>query len=552
MGHARGGGLRRPGAGDRRCWRKVIELTPARGKAHAGAVAPADRGGRVRGGGRGDRAAHRDVSEGDDRARREVELGDALPGPARSAGGRRSRRAVRALDRDGARPGRRSPILARLVEKPGDARARGHGARRRVRRDRATAGARRMAVARACSEGENGRGDAPGALPQARRGRGDEARRGRGRRSRCVLRALHEFPADLELWDRAAELATALRSADGSGRGVPASTSSRAAARGRGKVLDGPSRSSCASARRASTTSSSAIPEGAMPYLERVLSRRPDQPPRVRAAEADPDGGRAVGRARGALRHAPAKGTTDQSERIELLNEVALIAEEIIGDAAKAIGYYERILALDPFYTAALDSLEKLYEREGRLPRPRGAPGAAPEDGDRGRERRDQAVARAASTSTGCSEPEGSLGHLEDVLRIRQNDPEARELVERLLDVGALRLRAARVLGAGVRGAGRDPPARAGPRDPARGRGDRVGAARAAPPGQRAPGRAAAGRRGRVRQPVGAPAARAGRTSRRASGSSRSAGASASTSRSPRCSRRPRTRAGRPPSAAKS
>src|SRR6185369_15996319 len=61
-----------------------------------------------------------------------------------------------------------------------------------------------------------------------------------------------------------------------------------------------------------------------------------------------------------------AQGTTDERDRIELLNEVALIAEEIMGDAAKAIGYYERILVLDPLYVAALDALEKLYEREGR------------------------------------------------------------------------------------------------------------------------------------------------------------------------------------------
>ena len=42
--------------------------------------------------------------------------------------------------------------------------------------------------------------------------------------------------------------------------------------------------------------------------------------------------------------------------------------------------------------------------------------------------------------------PEKSLGHLEDVLRLRENDADARQLVERLLEVGALRQRAARVL----------------------------------------------------------------------------------------------------------
>ena len=113
-------------------------------------------------------------------------------------------------------------------------------------------------------------------------------------------------------------------------------------------------------------------------------------------------------------------------------------------DAAKAIGYYERILELDPFYTAALDSLEKLYEREGRF-----------RDLAALLEQRLKTATEAESVEIKLSlgsiyldrlhEPEGSLGHLEDVLQIRQNDPKARELVERLLDIGALRLRAASV-----------------------------------------------------------------------------------------------------------
>src|SRR6185369_3464778 len=106
-------------------------------------------------------------------------------------------------------------------------------------------------------------------------------------------------------------------------------------------------------------------PEGAMPYLERVLA-------------VDPTNTRSFNRLKQILTSAErwseleelyekaAKGTTDEKDRIELLNEVALISEEIIGDATKAIAYYERILSLDPLYVAALDALEKLYEREER------------------------------------------------------------------------------------------------------------------------------------------------------------------------------------------
>src|SRR5262249_36490951 len=132
-------------------------------------------------------------------------------------------------------------------------------------------------------------------------------------------------------------------------------------------------------------------------------------------------------------------------DRIELLNEVALISEEIIGDAAKAIGYYERILALDPLYVAALDALEKLYEREERW-----------KDLAALLERRLALATEQEALHIKLAlgrisldrphEPPQAVGHLEDVLAQREADAEARQLVERLLDIGSLRLRAARIL----------------------------------------------------------------------------------------------------------
>src|SRR4029079_2965912 len=126
-----------------------------------------------------------------------------------------------------------------------------------------------------------------------------------------------------------------------------------------------------------------------------------------------------------------AKGTTDEKDRIELLNDVAMISEEIMGDAAKAIGYYERILLLDPLYTAALDSLEKLYEREERW-----------KDLAALLERRletattqkyaDIKLSLGRISLDGLLQPPAALGHLEDVLRIRESAAEARQLVERL------------------------------------------------------------------------------------------------------------------------
>src|SRR6185312_10515031 len=185
-------------------------------------------------------------------------------------------------------------------------------------------------------------------------------------------------------------------------------------------------------------------PEGAMPYLDRVLA-------------VDATNSRAFNRLKQILTSAErwaeleelyekaAQGTTDERDRIELLNEVALIAEEIMGDAAKAIGYYERILAADPVYVAALDALEKLYEREERW-----KDLAALLEKRLGMATADEALdiklALGRIYLDRLHEPAQAIGHLEDVLTSRESDAEARQLVERLLEIGSLRLRAARIL----------------------------------------------------------------------------------------------------------
>lgn len=181
-----------------------------------------------------------------------------------------------------------------------------------------------------------------------------------------------------------------------------------------------------------------------MPYLDRVLA-------------VDATNGRAFNRLKQILTSAErwpelealyekaAKGTTDEKDRIELLNEVALISEEIIGDPAKAIGYYERILALDPVYVAALDALEKLYEREERwadlaaLLERRLA--MATDD-----EALDIKLALGRIYTGRLQQPASAVAHLEDVLSRRESDTEARQLVEKLLEAPELRLRAARIL----------------------------------------------------------------------------------------------------------
>ncbi len=265
-----------------------------------------------------------------------------------------------------------------------------------------------------------------------------------GRAFDVILRALQEFPADLALWGRAAELAqrsgrpTDLAAAYRAHLVETASTSTGEAAL--------PEAAEIELCERAASLHDEHLgdPEGAMPYLERVIA-------------VDPTNTRAFGRLKQILTSAErwgelealyekaARGTHDVKDRIELLNEVALIAEEIIQDPAKAIGYYERLLALDPLYVPALDALEKLYEREAR----------------------DKQLAALLEKRLGmCTdeqsldikltlgriyldrllEPALAIGHLEDVLSARESDGEARQLVERLLEIGDLRLRAAGIL----------------------------------------------------------------------------------------------------------
>jgi len=139
------------------------------------------------------------------------------------------------------------------------------------------------------------------------------------------------------------------------------------------------------------------------------------------------------------------EATGDVSRRAELLTEVALVAEEITGDRPKAIGYYERILELDPVHEQAVRSLDTLYaaehrwDRLARLLERRRQSAVADEKLDL-----DQRLGMLLFTQLG--DASGALTYLEQVLRERTNATQARQLVEKILDVPELRARAAIVL----------------------------------------------------------------------------------------------------------
>jgi tetratricopeptide (TPR) repeat protein len=250
-----------------------------------------------------------------------------------------------------------------------------------------------------------------------------------------ALRTLVDFPDESALWDRAEALATAagrptefadcLRGVLGVSleRDLELSLCERAAHWHEERLGD---------------------PVGATPYLERMLA-------------LEPNNQRAFGRLKDILTAAERWGeleamyeraielTEDRGRRIDMLAEVALIAEEIVGDSQKAMRHNERILELEPLHPAALETLDMLYTRHDRF-----APLASLlvvrlqiASGELATELKRRA---AFVLLDKLHEPERAIGHVEELLEENVNDHDARQLAERLLGIKALRGRIARTL----------------------------------------------------------------------------------------------------------
>lgn len=415
--------------------RKVIELVPTR----SGALRSLAR--LLIAAGENEAAAavilsHRDVSEGEERAQREVELAglyfDRLSQPQAAFDA-----CVRALE---ITPHEADAIhiLARLLENP-ETRMHAAGVLESEYEQTADYGRQSQALG-ILLEGEPS--------PERRRelylklAEVEETMLSApGSAFDAMLRALAEFPGDLELWDRSSQLAaSAARPAD-----LAAAYKAYVMdARAEGHELPGDVELNLCE--RAATLHAEQLgdPAGAVPYLERVLTVDPTNAnafatlKQILTASEQWE-------ALEALYEKRIGATEDSAERIELLNEIALASEEVMGNAGKAIGQYERILAIEPFHDGAIGSLEKLYEREARW-----------KDLSALLEKRLETATQDETLNIKLTlgriyidrlgEPDRALGHLEDVLGTRVNDADARHLVERLLDVPELRLRAAKVL----------------------------------------------------------------------------------------------------------
>jgi len=254
-----------------------------------------------------------------------------------------------------------------------------------------------------------------------------------------IVRAADEFPVELALWDRLNVLATRT---DRSGEFVAAIA--RAVPPTGPTGLPGPVERDLAE--RAATLYDEKLGEIdlARPYLERIL-------------QSDPSNARAFARLKQilttrerwsdleALYERVIEVAETPERKTELLSEIALVAEEILADRPRATRLYERILQIDPTHAQALRALDALYVSEAsweKLASLLEAQLLAGAGGD----------PLALKLRIGkllfdkLGNPERALDQLEVVLRDDSASREARELVERCLEMPALRERAASVL----------------------------------------------------------------------------------------------------------
>lgn len=260
-----------------------------------------------------------------------------------------------------------------------------------------------------------------------------------------VLRALNEFPDELALWDRAAELAVA------SGRPTDLAEAYRAhilvSREGDDGERHGPSEGvELELCDRAASLHDEQLgdSDGALPYLKRILAKDPHNATAFARLKEILSAAERWGELESLFDQAAASAD-DPRTKIELLSEVALVAEEVMGLPEKAIRYHERILEIDPLHEASLDALEKLYEDAERF----GELAALLErrlETALDDEAVDIRLYLARLYLDQLLVPERALGHVEEILKNRSDDADARELAERMLEIGSLKRRVALLL----------------------------------------------------------------------------------------------------------
>ncbi len=254
-----------------------------------------------------------------------------------------------------------------------------------------------------------------------------------------VARAAREFPTELPLWDRLAVLAQRTKRSAQFVRaiaeavpptgdtGLPASIESDLA-------------------ERAATLYEEMLgdADGAQPYWERILAREPTNERAFARLKQTFTTREKWGELEDMYERVIAAAPDDR-RKSELLDEIALIAEEITGEKAKATRYYERILELEAGHDHAMRSLDALYAAQERWAELASLLERRVAHGDP-QDALGFKLRLGTLWFTRLGDPKRALDELEQVLEADDGSREARDLVEKCLDVAALRPRAAVVL----------------------------------------------------------------------------------------------------------
>ena len=371
---------------------------------------------------------HRELSEGRERADKEVELATLYLAASRS---RDALSAVqRALD-SGSEPGLVIPILQTLADVP---ELRGEATRILSEQYEAGGDARKESEALRSLIAETSDVSQKVELLERLAGVYEQKLAEPGSALGVVLDALRLQPAALDTWDRAHQLAGA------SGRPVELADTYR-------EVLSASLEDDVllSLAARAGELHETILGDaaGAVPYYEKILSVRPDDE-------------EAFSRLRGILTGAERWQELEQlydkeiarlddpGRQLEMLAEVALLAEDIMGDPARAATYHGRILKLEPTYSVSLEALDRIYSRLGQksllldvLDRRAELTSGTELSG---------LLLRIGQIALEQHDPERATKAIERVLEDEPGNYEARDVAERLLLIGSVRVRASRVL----------------------------------------------------------------------------------------------------------
>jgi tetratricopeptide (TPR) repeat protein len=254
-----------------------------------------------------------------------------------------------------------------------------------------------------------------------------------------LLAAVDEFGGELPLWDKLSVLASRTHRTqefvDALARAVPPSGQTSLVA---SVEMD--------LAERAATIFEDGLGDidRALPYWERIFTHDPKnerafihlkQILTTRERWTDLE----------ALYERGCAATDDLSRKTELLNEAAIVAEEIVGSRDRAIHYYERILELEPDHTQASFALDKLYEQSERWDGlaqllSKRLPNLSGDDAT------ELKIRLGTIHFAKLSQAKEALSYFEEVLVADPQSREAQAIVEKCLDVPDLRARAAQLL----------------------------------------------------------------------------------------------------------